>query len=70
MWRLKLDLKPVIEFTHNEADHTITIDLDEYTHLIERYEWLKCLEEAGVDNTGAYDHACQLWYEKHPEKFD
>lgn len=26
----------------------------------ERLEWLACLEAAGIDNSPAYDYACEL----------
>jgi len=38
----------------------ITITKKEYDRLIEREEWLECLEAAGVDNWQGYDDARAL----------
>ncbi len=45
----------------------ITIDEDDYEELVERSEWLECLENAGVDNWEGYNYARDLWQEKHPD---
>lgn len=38
----------------------ITISKEEYDRLIERDNWLNCLEAAGVDNWSGYDYAKEI----------
>ena len=46
----------------------ITLSVEVYEQLIERSQWLQCLEDAGVDNWGAYDEAQKLWRERFAEE--
>jgi hypothetical protein len=42
------------------GDGYIAIPEGEYTRLVERDEFLSCLEVAGVDNWGGYDNAFRI----------
>lgn len=46
-------------------DGTITITLENYAKLINDQNWLRALEEAGVDNWEGIDYAIELLQEKH-----
>lgn len=37
------------------SEETITISLKEYDNLCERYDWLRCLEAAGVSDWNGYE---------------
>lgn len=39
---------------------TITIPLKEYNQMKHELKWLEYLDAAGIDNSEAYDYACQL----------
>ena len=39
---------------------TVEITKDQYTFLQRQDRWLGYLEAAGVDNTSAYEYACDL----------
>ena len=41
-------------------EDTITISLKEYNRLLDRDDWLGWLECAGVDNSEAWDYACEM----------
>lgn len=41
-------------------DENITITKAEYDKLVERDEWLSCLEQAGVDNWEGISHAYDI----------
>lgn len=43
---------------------TITISKAEYASLKEDSDWLSDLESAGIDNSEAYEYACQLRRER------
>lgn len=47
--------------TINTQEGTITIPLEDYRELIQRVNWLECLEAAGVDNWDGYDYAQELY---------
>jgi hypothetical protein len=40
-----------------ETEQTICITIKEYNQLLDRNEWLCCLEEAGVDNWSGFSVA-------------
>ena len=42
-------------------NETITISKEEYKSLLEDRVWLRCLEDAGVDNWQGYDYAGELY---------
>lgn len=48
-------------------EDTITITKKEYDALIKDIAWLRCLEEAGVDNWGGIEYAQEAWHNSHPE---
>ena len=50
-------------------EDTITISLKEYSRLLDRDDWLSWLECAGVDNSEAWDYACEMKRE-HEESED
>lgn len=50
-------------------EETITISLKEYYRLLDRDDWLYLLECAGVDNSEAWDYACEMKRE-HEESED
>ena len=50
-------------------EDTITISLKEYNRLLDRDDWLGWLECAGVDNSEAWDYACEMKRE-HEESED
>lgn len=39
---------------------SVTITKEEHERLLDREEWLECLEAAGVDNWGGIEEACRL----------
>lgn len=41
-------------------EETVTITKSEYESLLEDREWLRCLENAGVDNWGGCSYAREL----------
>lgn len=41
-------------------EETVTITLGEYESLKADRKWLRILKAAGIDNSEAYDYACQL----------
>ena len=41
-------------------DDMIVISKKEHERLVERDDWLTCLESAGVDNWSGYDYAVAL----------
>jgi hypothetical protein len=45
------------------SDKTITISLDKYEDLVADSDWLRCLEQAGVDDWEGVDYAAQLFRE-------
>lgn len=47
----------------------VSISKEEYENLLERDDWLSWLECAGVDNTEAWDYACEMKRE-HEESED
>lgn len=51
-------------FSMGPKAKTITIPQAEYDEMIERIEWLECLEQAGVDNWDGYDEARELYRER------
>lgn len=51
------------------SEDTITISLKEYNRLLDRDYWLSWLECAGVDNSEAWDYACEMKRE-HEESED
>lgn len=44
-----------------EPDKEIYLSLDEYANLIQRDQWLTCLEAAGVDNWDGYEYALEMY---------
>ena len=50
-------------------EETVTISLKEYNRLLDRDDWLSWLECAGVDNSEAWDYACEMKRE-HEESED
>lgn len=44
----------------NNTEANITITQAAYNHLVERDDWLDCLEAAGVDNWGGWDYALEI----------
>ncbi|MEG0407403.1 MAG: hypothetical protein RR623_00895 [Bacilli bacterium] len=50
-------------------EDTVTISLKEYNRLLDRDDWLSWLECAGVDNSEAWDYACEMKRE-HEESED
>lgn len=48
------------------SEETITISLKKYKRLLKDSEWLGYLEAAGIDNTQAYEHACDMRREDNP----
>lgn len=42
----------------DKATRQVSIDVAEYKVLLQRSEFLGCLEDAGVDNWDGYDQAC------------
>lgn len=51
-------------FSMGPNAETVTIPQAEYDEMIERIEWLECLEQAGVDNWDGYDEARELYRER------
>ena len=49
-------------------EEMITISMSEYKELVQRDNWLSCLEDAGVDNWIGYDFAIELRSELYPEE--
>ncbi len=47
-------------------DDTITIDRKEYERLLDRENFLDCLEGCGVDNWQGYDDACAFYRGEEP----
>lgn len=47
---------------------TITITLEEYEALLEQSLWVRCLEDAGVDNWSGYDYAIEALEEAKAEQ--
>ena len=45
-------------------EETITISRKYYEHLVERNNWLECLEAAGVDNWDGWDEAAAMMNEE------
>ncbi len=45
--------------TYNE-DGTVTYTKDEHSRAQKKLQWLNYLEMAGVDNSEAWDYACDL----------
>jgi hypothetical protein len=43
-----------------EEIKTVTISLEKYNYLLERDEFLGCLEACGVDNWGGFDDAHEM----------
>jgi hypothetical protein len=52
----------------NSKEEHILISTKEYQGLIRSRDWLRCLESAGIDNSEAYDYACELWQKDHPNE--
>jgi len=50
--------------TSKNMNETITIPKSEYESLLEDSEWLRCLENAGVDNWEGIDFARELLNEQ------
>lgn len=48
-----------IRVVYND-DGTVTVSESYYTVLVNRCEWLDCLEAAGVDNWEGYDYAHEI----------
>jgi hypothetical protein len=44
-----------------EGAEVITIPLKRYNYLVERDEFLQCLDAAGVDNWSGWDDACEMY---------
>lgn len=44
----------------NAENETVTLTKAEYERMLERLEWLDCLEAAGVDNWEGYDIALEM----------
>ena len=49
---------------------TVTISKKEYRELIERSNWLDCLQQLGVDNWDGYEYAQQMYAEYHDQSED
>ena len=45
---------------NSAGEETVTISSKEYLRLLERHEWLSCLEAAGVDNWQGMDEAIRI----------
>ncbi len=43
-----------------EPKETVTIPKEKYQELLDRDEWLSCLEAAGVDNWDGIDYAYEI----------
>lgn len=50
----------VMEFITIKGEEFVVIGKKEYEELVERDDWLMCLEAAGVDNWEVYDVARQM----------
>lgn len=46
---------------------TVTVDLKEYLRMIDRLDWLDCLEAAGVDNWEGVSCAREMYEEQSDE---
>ena len=44
------------------TEDTVTISRKYYEYLVERNDWLECLEAAGVDNWDGYSEAQKMMY--------
>lgn len=44
----------------DDTPRMVTIEQRRYEQLIEKEEWLGCLEAAGVDNWQGIDEACRI----------
>lgn len=51
------------EIVQIKQDETITIPMADYQSMVDRLEWLDCLEAAGVDNWQGYDEAQRMYQE-------
>tara|TARA_R110000851_G_scaffold224947_2_gene377762 strand:+ start:2169 stop:2330 length:162 start_codon:yes stop_codon:yes gene_type:complete len=47
--------------SESKDEEVITIPLRKYNHLVERDDFLDCLEAAGVDNWSGWDDACEMY---------
>ena len=47
------------------VEETVTITKGEYEDLLSDVEFLGCLQAAGVDNWGGYEHAQEMMEERH-----
>ena len=45
------------------SEEMITITKAEYDELIQNYNFMQCLERAGVDNWDGYEYAIELYSE-------
>ena len=48
----------------------VTISKEEYDELIERSNWLGCLEGAGVDDWDGYDYAQEMYAQEYDQTED
>lgn len=49
------------------SEKMITITKEEYDSLMEDYHFMRCLEDAGVDNWDGYEYAIELYSEMEDE---
>ena len=53
-------MKCLSEGNYVEPKETVTIPKEKYQELLDRDEWLSCLEAAGVDNWDGIDYAYEI----------
>lgn len=46
-----------------DVDTSVTIKASHYDQLLEREEFLRCLESLGVEDWGGYEEAVELYHE-------
>ena len=46
----------------------VSISFQEYNQLLKDSDFLNCLRNAGVDNWGGYDYACEEYNNMNPEE--
>lgn len=52
------------------SEEMITITKEKYDSLIEDFNFMRCLEDAGVDNWNGYEYAIELYSEMEKEGED